>query len=180
MGFKIACAAVPIEQAEDVIQKLDLKMTSQEDEYNECDYSGGEVANGYFVIWKNTNDIDFTKKERAVFDNLNDCFIMAVSETVMSGFVCKVSDSKIDWQITYIGCESEIELETKGVIPEHILELYETLEKKKTDEGGDETYEILSLTFQHYTGHKYDHEHDFKFSELQVLKGRKSWWEFWK
>lgn len=181
MGFKIACAAFPVTDSENILERMKLINTGQADEFNEATYSGGIVENDYFLIWKNTSDIDFSKSERKVLNELNDCLILAVSETVMSGYVVRMKNAEIFWQVTYSGHEDPVEFLEEGSVPPFISQKYRDLcllyEKNEgTELEADYRFDILSETFKHFTGHKYDDAHNFKFFELKSL-AKKPWWK---
>ncbi len=184
MGFRFACVAVPLHEKDAALSALSFEITEVADDYNESPYSGGIVGQEHFLIWKNTSDINFSKKERNIIDQFNNALILAASETVMSGILVRIEQGKQIWQIIYTGHEDEPCLDTEGSVPDHILELYKNLEVKNKVEADedfpvDHTYEILSLSFNHYTDFKYDDGHDFKFFKINDLNFKKPFWKFW-
>ncbi len=182
MGFKIACLAVDMADKKKALIALGLKETRTPDEYNEMPYSGGVVGNGKYVIWKNDKNADFNKSERSALKNSVSFISMGVHEGVMSGHVDQISNGKIDWRIEYVGCENPTIFTTKGQVPAEIIKLHKHFKAKSDASEGDVDleYEILSESFKHFTGHKYDMDSGFDFFQLELTSSdkKKAWWKF--
>lgn len=142
MGFHIAYAAFRNIEKSELLQRLELKDTGEPDPYNESPFSGGELPNGWYVVW--SNDLMWGADEEK-FARLSvhcDVLLAIAEETTMTFIASAFSGGRKLWSVVHDAQNSLRHLETEGELPPTFEEIRQRNVALQDNENDADPYSV--------------------------------------
>jgi hypothetical protein len=160
MGVNLAWFAVQGIAPETFLERAGFEDTGEPDEYFECDHSGGELPDGWYVMV--TDRVDLVDPARlAQWSAGGRLVACVVLEGAMNSLAMEWRDGKQIWSVFWDGGAEEKQLQVEGQLPDNFNEVREDIaalhaEMDRDGGGVDVVFELPLDLAEEITGFRHD------------------------
>ena len=164
MGFSVTWCAVREEDAQKLLEQLDLSPTGETEEFPESPVSTVKLDTGWRIIWCNKYDGPILGQQNlGDISRERDVLLCLIEEHVMASSSEFWSNGNRKWLISHQGENGPKGLDATGELPECFPEIKGEMEEAQLAEGGDDAdvdyiYEIPLKVAQSLVGFKHDED----------------------
>jgi len=187
MGYAISWLAVRSETSQDLLTRLRLTETGEEDELFETPLSGGPLKGGWYLVV--ANDCEHRIVSEAVLSELStkyDLVACSVEEHVMFSTAAHWHAGRASWTIRHDSSRGMFDLEVSGSPPPSLSKHQASCTAEQEQAGGadadvDHLFEVPLLVAKELTGFKHDEVTNCHARPLEILKDEvvKRRWKLW-
>ncbi len=166
MGFAITWYAVKESNAEEFLQRLDLRPNGKTEDTPESLISTAKMKTGWRVLWYDRHTCPFlAEKDLEEISTAYDIIMCLVEEHVMFSSSELWSQGKRKWYLSHAGENGPKGLTAIGDLPNCLHSVRAEMEEQQEKEGGEEAevdyvFEVPLRVAQDLVGFKHDESFD--------------------
>lgn len=189
MGYAISWLAVQGVDPDELLDRLGVRRTGEDDEYFEGPMSGGVLKQGGYLVVANGFDHPIVRED--VLAELSQSFELlacGVEEHVMYSSAAGWRNGKATWSLVHDASRGIFDLQVSGEPPAGFAGHRERCLADQDAAGGENAdvdyfFEIPLLVAKDLTGFKHDEDNDGLVQPLEALeparKPSRSRWRLW-